>query len=71
MQSHVHVHVCPLNTFLLHVYAIMCVHVTVLLTLLILIAEGAPGNPGMHVLNAATSENGPRPHELRPHTRNL
>lgn len=40
-------------------------------TLLILIAEGAPGKPGMHVLKAATSENGPRPHEFNPQTRNL
>ena len=38
-------------------------------TLLILMAEGAPGNPGMHVL--ATSEKGPLPHELMAHTRNL
>ena len=40
-------------------------------TLLILMAEGAPGKPGMHVLKAATSENCPLPHELIPHTRNL
>ncbi len=40
-------------------------------TLLILMAEGAPGKPGMQVLNAATSEKGPLPHELNPHTLNL
>ena len=40
-------------------------------TLLILMAEGAPGNPGMQVLKAATSENWPLPQELMPHTRNL
>lgn len=34
-------------------------------------AEGAPGNPGIHVLKAATSENDPWPQELRPHTLNL
>ena len=40
-------------------------------TLLILMAEGAPGNPGMQVLNAAISEKGPLPHELMAHTLNL
>ena len=34
-------------------------------------ADGAPGKPGMQVLKAATSEKGPLPHELMPHTRNL
>lgn len=40
-------------------------------TLLMRIAEGAPGNPGIQVLNAATSEKAPLPQELMPHTRNL
>ena len=64
------------------VYVYMCVYVSecmcvrpskcaYILTLLILIAEGAPGNPGMQVLNAATSEKGPLPQELIPHTLNL
>lgn len=39
--------------------------------MLILMAEGAPGNPGMQVLNAAISEKGPLPHELMAHTLNL
>ena len=37
----------------------------------ILIAEGAPGKPGRHVLNADTSDQPPRPHALMPATRNL
>lgn len=40
-------------------------------TLLILIADGAPGKPGKQVLKADTSLNGPRPHALMPATRNL
>jgi len=40
-------------------------------TLLILMDDGAPGKPGRHVLNAVTSLNGPRPHELIAATRNL
>ena len=40
-------------------------------TLLMRMAEGAPGKPGMHVLKAATSEKEPLPQELMPHTRNL
>ncbi|KAK2194273.1 hypothetical protein NP493_1g10012 [Ridgeia piscesae] len=39
--------------------------------LLILIADGAPGKPGRHVLNAEISLNGPRPQALMPATRNL
>ena len=39
--------------------------------LLILMADGAPGKPGRQVLNAETSENGPRPHSLMAATRNL
>ena len=39
--------------------------------LLILMAEGAPGNPGRHVLKADTSLQGPRPQEFTPATRNL
>ncbi len=42
-----------------------------ILTLLILMADGAPGNPGIQVLNAATSENGPFPQEFKPQTLNL
>lgn len=41
------------------------------LTLLILMAQGAPGKPGRHVLNADTSEKAPRPQMLIPATRNL
>ena len=40
-------------------------------TLLILMADGAPGKPGMHVLKAETSLNWPRPQVLMPATRNL
>ena len=40
-------------------------------TLLILMADGAPGYPGKHVLNADTSLNVPRPQALMPATRNL
>ena len=40
-------------------------------TLLMRIADGAPGKPGMQVLNAATSENKPLPQLFIPHTRNL
>lgn len=40
-------------------------------TLLILIAEGAPGKPGRQVLKAEISLNCPRPHALMPDTRNL
>lgn len=42
-----------------------------LLTLLMRIAEGAPGKPGIQVLKAATSENKPLPQEFIPHTLNL
>lgn len=41
------------------------------LTLLILMAEGAPGNPGRHVLKADISLQGPLPQALIPATRNL
>lgn len=41
------------------------------LTLLILMAHGAPGKPGRHVLKADTSEKAPRPQMLMPATRNL
>ncbi len=41
------------------------------LTLLILMADGAPGNPGKQVLNADTSLNCPLPHALMPATLNL
>ena len=37
----------------------------------ILMADGAPGKPGRHVLNADTSDHGPRPQALIPATRNL
>ena len=37
----------------------------------ILMAEGAPGKPGMHVLKADTSDHGPRPQVLMAATRNL
>ena len=37
----------------------------------ILMAEGAPGKPGRHVLNAEISDHAPRPHALMPATRNL
>ena len=40
-------------------------------TLLILMAEGAPGNPGRHVLKAEISLQGPRPQALIPATLNL
>lgn len=40
-------------------------------TLLIFIADGAPGYPGRQVLNADTSLHGPLPIELMPATRNL
>lgn len=40
-------------------------------TLLILMAQGAPGKPGRQVLKAETSEKGPRPQALSPATRNL
>ena len=40
-------------------------------TLLMRMAEGAPGKPGMQVLKAATSEKEPLPQELMPHTLNL
>ena len=40
-------------------------------TLLIFMADGAPGKPGRHVLNAEISLNGPRPQALMPATRNL
>merc|ERR1719357_362949 len=39
--------------------------------LLILMAQGAPGNPGRQVLNADISEKVPRPQALIPATRNL
>lgn len=41
------------------------------LTLLILMAQGAPGKPGRQVLKAETSEKVPRPQALMPDTRNL
>lgn len=41
------------------------------LTLLILMAQGAPGNPGRQVLKADISEKAPRPQALIPATRNL
>ena len=41
------------------------------LTLLILMAHGAPGKPGRHVLKAEISLKGPRPQALIPATRNL
>lgn len=41
------------------------------LTLLILMAQGAPGKPGRHVLKAEISLKGPRPQALIPATRNL
>ena len=37
----------------------------------ILIAEGAPGKPGRHVLKALTSDQALRPQALMPATRNL
>jgi hypothetical protein len=37
----------------------------------ILMAEGAPGNPGRQVLKALTSDQAPRPHAFIPATRNL
>jgi len=37
----------------------------------ILMAEGAPGKPGMQVLKAETSDHAPRPQVLMPATRNL
>ena len=40
-------------------------------TLLILMAEGAPGNPGMQVLKAVMSLKGPVPQALIAATRNL
>lgn len=40
-------------------------------TLLILMAEGAPGQPGRQVLNAEISLKAPRPQALIPATRNL
>lgn len=54
-----------------HVYQIHEYKSYVGLTLLIRIAEGAPGKPGMQVLKAATSENMPLPQEFIPHTLNL
>lgn len=42
-----------------------------MLTLLILIAQGAPGKPGRQVLKAETSEKFPRPQVLIPATLNL
>lgn len=44
---------------------------TCVFTLLILMAQGAPGNPGRQVLNADISEKAPRPQALIPATRNL
>ena len=41
------------------------------LTLLILMADGAPGNPGKQVLKADTSLNWPLPQALMPATLNL
>lgn len=41
------------------------------LTLLILMAQGAPGKPGRHVLKAEISLKGPLPQALIPATRNL
>jgi hypothetical protein len=40
-------------------------------TLVILIFDGAGGAPGKHVLNAAASLHGPRPHELTAAIRSL
>jgi hypothetical protein len=40
-------------------------------TLLILMAEGAPGYPGRQVLKAEISLKDPRPQALIPATRNL
>ena len=37
----------------------------------ILIADGAPGKPGRHVLKAEISDQAPRPQALMPATRNL
>lgn len=42
-----------------------------LFTLLILMAQGAPGKPGRQVLKAEISEKAPRPQALIPATRNL
>lgn len=46
-------------------------HSVARLTLLILMAQGAPGKPGRHVLKAEISLKGPRPQALIPATRNL
>ena len=40
-------------------------------TLVILILDGAGGAPGKHVLNAAASLHGPRPHEFSAAIRSL
>ena len=37
----------------------------------ILMAEGAPGKPGRHVLKAEISDHAPRPQAFIPATRNL
>jgi hypothetical protein len=40
-------------------------------TFVILIFDGAGGEPGKHVLNAAVSLHGPRPHEFTAAIRSL
>ena len=49
----------------------ICIFIISKTTLLILIALGAPGNPGRQVLKAEISEKGPLPQTLMAATLNL